>query len=93
MSGGFNSDPDIFISQTNMFPTTANNSQQYCMKQGSDTCVITPSTVAIADTFYIGVRCVEQCVYGLIATYLYMTPLVEAAATLDILNGHTSDLF
>jgi hypothetical protein len=44
-------------------------SDYYCLKEGSDTCVIPSSNINAFDSFYIGVRCIEGCTYGLSTTY------------------------
>ena len=36
----FESDPDIFISRVNQRPSSSIDSEWYCVKKGSDTCII-----------------------------------------------------
>jgi hypothetical protein len=42
----FGSDPDIFISKTNPRPSSSMDSDWYCVKKGSDTCVIQRNEIA-----------------------------------------------
>jgi hypothetical protein len=34
------SDPDVFISRTERYPTSSKNSEWYCEREGSETCVL-----------------------------------------------------
>mmetsp|Transcript_22972 Transcript_22972/g.22315 ORF Transcript_22972/g.22315 Transcript_22972/m.22315 type:complete len:188 (+) Transcript_22972:289-852(+) len=93
MADKFDSDPDIFISKTNRFPTNQDESDYYCMKVGSDTCVVPPSNIAFLDMFYIGIRCIEECVYDLKVMYMTTANLLDNEAYLEIVEGHQSNLF
>lgn len=102
IAASYDSDPDIYISkvnfidqnlQTNQFPKTTSESDFYCMKKGSDSCVIGPDKISIGETFYLGVKCMDRCQYHLRATWVYMITLSEAAEFQDTLSGYSSDLF
>jgi len=57
MVDSFESDPDIFISKTNIFPTNSSDSNWTCERDGGDTCIIHNGEYAVGDTLYFGVKC------------------------------------
>ena len=59
------SDPDVYISKTNDFPTSTANSEWHCKVEGSETCVVDKQFVKIGDIFNIGVKCSKKCGYKL----------------------------
>lgn len=72
----FDSDPDIYISKSknNLYPSSASNSDWYCERKGSETCVIQKGDFAIGETLYIGVTCARACSYKL---RIWFTPTVD----------------
>lgn len=53
----FLSDPDVYISKKNQFPTSSVDAEWHCKMESSDTCVIEHSKFKVGDTFNIGVHC------------------------------------
>ena len=74
----FESDPDVFISKTSEYPTSSSNSEWYCQREGSETCMIHNGEYEAGDTLYIGVGCTRECSYTLRAWYLAEKDLTEA---------------
>lgn len=72
----FDSDPDIFISKSknNLYPNSAWNSDWYCERKGSETCIIQKGDFAIGETLYVGITCNRECSYKL---RIWFTPTVD----------------
>jgi len=81
MADSYESDPDVFISKTEMYPTSSQNAQWYCEREGSETCVIHNGEFNVGDTLYIGVKCVKECSYKLRPWYAAVTNLAESDRT------------
>jgi len=75
MSDAYDSDPDVFISKTNPTPRDSSDSDWYCEREGSETCVIHSKNVELGNTFYVGVRCQRECKYKLKVVYSTITSL------------------
>ena len=58
MADSYQSDPDVFISRSETYPTSSTNSEWYCEREGSETCIIHNGEFGIGDTLYIGVSCI-----------------------------------
>lgn len=54
------SDPDVYISQTEAFPNSTENSDWQCRAYGKDTCTVNNRNLTANATFYIGVTCENQ---------------------------------
>ena len=65
MANEFESDPDVYISRLNKYPTDTSTSEWSCEQKGSETCVIHNGEYAVGDTLYLGVRCMKSCSYKL----------------------------
>jgi hypothetical protein len=76
-----------------MYPASAKQSDYYCEKAGSDTCIVPPSNINFYDVFYIGVRCTAPCTYDLRVMYVSMTVLAENTAMQSVADGHNSFLY
>jgi hypothetical protein len=72
----FDSDPDIFISKTNKNPSSSMDSDWYCVKRGSDTCIIGKDEIQTGDMLYITVQCLTPCQYTILSDY-FTTQTVE----------------
>lgn len=59
MADSFESDPDVYISKTNKYPSSSLTAKWYCEREGSETCVIHNGEFAVGDILYIGVKCVQ----------------------------------
>ena len=64
-----NSDPDLFISFTNPFPNSYENSEKVCNAFGLDVCVVNSSQIAINSSFYVGISCYLDCEFYVMAEY------------------------
>lgn len=65
----FGSDPDIFISRVNEYPSSPSNSDWYCNKKGSELCIIPYGDFEIGETFYFGISCLIECSYQIHISY------------------------
>jgi hypothetical protein len=81
LANSFESDPDVFISKSNMYPTNSNNSDWYCERDGSETCVIQNGSYKVGDILFIGVSCVRACDYKLRAWFTDEIDLTESSRT------------
>ena len=72
---------------------SANMSDYYCAKIGTDTCVVPPTNINYYDTFYVGIRCIDRCNYDLRIQYMSVTLLTDSVAYNAIVDGHDSLLF
>ena len=72
----FDSDPDIYISKSkkNLYPSSSSNSDWYCERKGSETCIIQKGDFAIGETLYIGISCTRKCSYKF---RIWFTPTVD----------------
>lgn len=58
----YESDPDIYISKEEEYPTSMLDSDWDCASYGKDTCTINNKNLTKGSTFYIGVICEgHQC--------------------------------
>lgn len=76
-----------------MYPNKPENSEYFCMKKGSDTCVLNPADINVGETFYFGIKCLSSCHYDLRLVYMFATPLEDDTTLTSALDGHTPDLF
>lgn len=81
MADSYKSDPDVFISKTNAQPNSSKNAEWFCVRDGSETCVIHNGQFAVGDTLYIGVKCVEECSYKLRPWFTNLMDLAESERT------------
>ena len=81
MADSYESDPDVFISRTQQFPSSSLNSEWYCEREGSETCILHNGEFKIGDTLYIGVGCVSACDYKLRAWFTPEIDLSESSRT------------
>jgi hypothetical protein len=79
ISDAFDSDPDVFISKTNTEPTSSLDSEWYCEREGSETCIIHNGEFEVGDTLYIGVKCDRECQYKLRVWFTAEEDLVETS--------------
>lgn len=63
------SDPDLYISSTNLYPNSYGTAEMVCNAFGLDICVINASKITANSTFYVGVSCYQDCEYYLLAEY------------------------
>jgi hypothetical protein len=77
ISDAFDSDPDVFISKTNHAPTSSLDSDFYCEREGSETCIIHNGEFEVGDTLNIGVKCDRECHYKLRVWFTAEEDLVE----------------
>lgn len=80
MADIFDSDPDIYISKSknNQYPSSSENSDWYCERKGSETCIIQKGDFAIGETLYFGISCTRACGYKL---RVWFTPTVDLSTT------------
>jgi hypothetical protein len=80
MADAFDSDPDIYISKSknNQYPSSSSNSDWYCERKGSETCIIQKGDFAIGETLYFGISCTRECGYKL---RVWFTPTVDLSTT------------
>ena len=81
MADSYQSDPDVFISRSETYPTSSTNSEWYCEREGSETCIIHNGEFGIGDTLYIGVSCIKDCDYSLRAWFTSEIDLTESSRT------------
>eukprot|EP00347_Sterkiella_histriomuscorum_P019514 403341342 len=60
---GSESDPEVYLSKTNLYPTSEQDSEQQCLNTGSKICIIDNSKFKPGDVINIGIRCMEYCLY------------------------------
>jgi len=65
LATAFKSDPDVYISRKNKYPTSSKDAEWYCVREGSETCVLHRGEFTEGETFYVGVHCVRECEYTL----------------------------
>lgn len=65
LATAFQSDPDVYISRKNKYPTSSKDAEWYCVREGSETCVLHRGEFTEGETFYVGVHCVRECEYTL----------------------------
>jgi len=81
LADAFESDPDVFIDKTNKNPSSSSNSQWYCERDGSETCVMNTVDFKVGDTLNIGIKCVVACSYKLKAQYVRVIDLADSERT------------
>jgi hypothetical protein len=86
----FDSDPDVFISKTNEEPTSSLDSDWYCERDGSETCIIHNGEFEIGQTLYIGVKCDRECKYMLRAWFTTEIDLRESSRTQKRFDGYST---
>ena len=59
------SDPDVYISKINKYPSSSRSSEWYSERYGSDVLTIPPEALIPGDTLYIGMYCQFKCRYHL----------------------------
>ena len=59
------SDPDVYISKVNTYPSSSRSSEWYSERFGSDVLIIPPEALNVGDIFYIGMYCQFKCRYHL----------------------------
>lgn len=59
-----------------MNPSSSMDSDWYCVKRGSDTCIIGKDEIQTGDMLYITVQCLTPCQYTLLSDY-FTTQTVE----------------
>lgn len=69
------------------------DSEWYCVKKGSDSCIIKNTEIATGDLLYIGVRCINPCDYTLASDYFTSFSIDQNVRTQIRLEGHSSNLF
>ena len=55
------SDPDVYVSKINKYPSNPGNSEWYSERYGND--ILTISDIKVNDTFYVGIYCQFKCRY------------------------------
>jgi len=65
LATAFASDPDVYISRKNKYPTSSKDAEWYCVREGSESCVLHRGEFTEGETFYVGVHCVRDCEYTL----------------------------
>ena len=76
-----------------MNPSSSMDSDWYCVKRGSDTCIIGKDEIQTGDMLYITVQCLSPCQYTILSDY-FTTQTVEQDVRKQIrLDGHSSNLF
>jgi hypothetical protein len=61
-----------------MYPTSSTNSDWYCEKEGSETCIIQNGQYKVGDVLFIGISCVRECDYKLRAWFTSTVDLTES---------------
>jgi hypothetical protein len=85
------SDPDVFISRTETNPTSSINSEWYCEREGSETCIINNGGFKIGETLFIGVKCIRACDYTLRVWFTEEIDLTDSSRTqmrFDAMSTH-----
>ena len=58
------SDPDVYVSKKNKYPSNSANSEWYSEKYGND--ILTIPDIQVNDTFYVGIYCQFKCKYSIL---------------------------
>ena len=93
VASGFQSDPDIYISKANQYPTMSANSEWHCEKEGTDTCVVHKGEFNQGETFYFGVKCLRDCKYDLRVWLTNVTDLSESSRTQMRFDAMSTQIF
>jgi hypothetical protein len=88
----FDSDPDVFISKINEEPTSSLDSEWYCERDGSETCIIHNGEFEIGDTLFIGVKCDRACKYKLRAWFTSEIDLRESSRSQKRFDGYSTQI-
>lgn len=72
------SDPDVYISKTNAYPSSSHDSDWHCIREGSETCIIGASEIDEGDPVYFGIFCSRDCSYKLKVYESATTVLAES---------------
>ena len=74
----FGSDPDIYISADNEYPSSVDDSTWYCNVKGSETCIIKEGEIGVGETIYFGIHCQDECTYKMQVWYAEMLELTKS---------------
>ena len=58
------SDPDVYVSKTNKYPSNSRNSEWYSERYGND--ILTIPEIQDDDIFYVGIYCQFKCKYSIL---------------------------
>ena len=75
------SDPDVYISKENKYPSSPRSSDWFSERYGSDVLTIPSEALSPGETLYIGMYCQFKCRY-----YLNISEAVESEIKLDDFN-------
>ena len=75
------SDPDVYISRTNKYPSSPRSSEWYSERYGSDVLIIPSEALSPKEILYIGMYCQFKCRY-----YLNITEATESEIFLGKFN-------
>lgn len=81
MADAYDSDPDIYISRNEMYPTSSDNAEWFCEKDGSETCVLHNGDFTMGETLYFGILCQRECSYKLRVWYNDVIDISESSRT------------
>lgn len=59
------SDPDVYVSKDNAYPRSSHDAHWFCVREGSETCIISADEIEEGEPIYIGVYCNRKCAYKL----------------------------
>ena len=63
------SDPDVYVSKINKYPSNPGNSEWYSERYGND--ILTISDIKVNDTFYVGIYCQFKCRYTIFPSLIW----------------------
>lgn len=69
------------------------DSDWFCAKKGSDTCIIGKTEIQEGDVLNIAVTCMTPCDYTILSDYFSVVDLEQDVRTQMRLEGHSSNLF
>ena len=78
------SDPDVYISKKNKYPSSPRSSEWYSERYGSDVLIIPSEALVAGETLYIGMYCQFKCRY-----YLNISEATESEIVLGKFNKIT----
>jgi len=88
----FASDPDVYISKTIQRPLNSKESDWYCEREGSDTCILHSDEFEKDDHLYITIACIDDCTYSLRSYYVDEYELDNNSRTTFSWIGHSTNI-
>ena len=89
------SDPDILIAKPNAAraPKSESESDQYCVKTGSNVCMLKKNYYKPNDVILFSVRCINKCTYTLRVGFSNITNVTDGSKVQMRLDGRSNNVF